>query len=378
VSKQDIKIPGPQKGYTTLVDEAMLENAAKPSDKKYFPLRPSAAGYCTRRLAFDVNEYYGNAVYEKEARNPATLRLLNLGSSIEWHAIKAFEELAKFDPTLQIKYRQQAVDLFRLDPTDADPEGRLIDGSIDLTTVGPEYNGILDIKSKKDKFHASFKTEWDAALDKFAKMESLVTISDTAFFAADLKAFLHELNDPFFAFNFIQINSYLCSSWAKAHKFTHGSVIRYNKNDSRWLEIRFAPSDELFELVRTKFNIANQAAAKNAPESVPCDYLPGSIVCAYCPHKCHDGNELKAFFDTFAKKTWPKDISKIKSGKRLAELFEQYEEATKHAEKTEALEEEILKLLLAAGEGGKVRLANSNVYLIKQLKDSIVLRRSKA
>lgn len=372
-----MKIPGPKQGYTDLVDKALLDNAAEPTTKKYFPLRPSAAGYCTKRLAFELNEFYGHDTYEKEQRSPETIRLLNFGSSVEFHAIKSFETLQKYDPNLQIKYKQQAVDLFRLDPDEMNPLGRLIDGSIDLTTVGPGYNGILDIKSKKVKFHAAYKDDWDAALEKFGTMETLIKLSPTGFYAPDLIAFLKELRDPFFEQNFWQLNAYVSCPWAKAHGFDHGSIIRYSKNDSRWLEIRFAPSDELFEKVREKFNSANNAALRKQPESVPCDYLPGSIVCAFCPFKCHDGNELQSYFDTFPKKVWPKDVAKIKGGKELAELFAKFEEATAAAEKTEALEEDIIKLLLAQ-KVGKVRLANSNIYMIKELKNSIVLRRSKA
>ena len=44
-------ILGPDVGYTDLLDHEMVERAKKnEKENKYFPLRPSAAGYCTRQI----------------------------------------------------------------------------------------------------------------------------------------------------------------------------------------------------------------------------------------------------------------------------------------------------------------------------------------
>ena len=374
---KEVKIPGPAKGYTDLIDEALLAEEAKPKSKKYFPLRPSAAGYCSRRLAFDLMEYRGFAEYEKKSKDPATIRLLNLGSSVEWHSIRNFELISKQIPDLNVRYKQNTVTLFRLDATELGA-GELIEGSLDLAMVATSAGGIGDVKSKKEKFHQAFKTDWDASLEEFAGMESLVQISETSFYAPDLKKFLHELNDPFFADNFYQVNTYLCTEWARERGFDHGFIYRYSKNSSRHLEIRFSPTMEMFKEVEEKFNRVNQAVAKKDPESIRCDYMLGSARCAFCPYsdKCWDDDAMKAYFDTFPKKAWPKDLDRLEDGDQLEKLFKKYEKALEAAEATEQLEDEILKRLIEA-KVNKVRLSNSNIYEVKRLKYEIKLKRSK-
>lgn len=374
-----MKIPGPQTGYTDLIDEALLKVEAE-KDSNYFPLRPSAAGYCSRRLAYDLMQYRGHATYEKEVKRPDTLRLLNLGSSIEWHSIKNFDLIQKVDPTFKVKYKQQSVVLFRLEDTQ-----ELVEGSIDLALVGTNDGAILDVKSKGDKFSKAFKTAWDESIEAFRNFKSLVTISETAFYAPNLETFLEELKDPFFADNFHQVNAYLCTEWSKQHGFTHGAIYRYNKNDSQHLEIRFAPSDNLFRAFQDKCNKVNAAVEKQDPESVPKDYMLGSSRCAFCPYakECWgDADSLKEYFKTFPQKQWPVDSKLLDDGldDEIEALYGQYQVGVLEAAAKEEVEEKILKIMTDSGVE-KIRFKNGDVYEAKYLKSPkphFELRRSKA
>lgn len=371
---KQIKIPGPSVGYTDLIDQAMAAAAEEDAQVIRFPLRPSSSGYCGRRLAYDLMQYRGYATYPREVKEPETVRLLNLGSSVEWHSIKNFELIDKVIPGTKVRYKQQTVTLFRLEqaPSGATPE--LIEGSLDLTLVLNNAGGLGDVKSRKDKFHQAFKTDWDATLDKLSKMGTLVQISATAWYAPDLIAFLDELNDPFFADNFFQTNSYLCTDWAKEHGLDHGFIYRYCKNDSRHLEIRFPPTPELFDYVRAKFNEINKAVDQKKPELVPQEYVLGSARCAFCPYQKQcwgDVDALKAWFASWPKKKWPTDVRG-----QLAADFEEYEKAAGQADLAERFEEKIVKQCIEQ-KMEKVRLPNGNIYQIKPLKERVVLRRSK-
>lgn len=374
-------IPGPAKGYTDMIDEVLTKNAKEAAEREdYFPLRPSSAGYCTRRLAYDLMNFRGFAKYPKEVKEPDITRLLSLGSSVEWHSIRNFELIPDLYPEFRVKYKQQAVTLFRLDETKARPP-ELIEGSIDLSMVVSGAGGIGDVKSVKDKFSAAYRTKWDESVAKFNGMSSLVAISEQSWYAPDLIAFLDELNDPFFAHNFWQVNSYLCTDWAKEHGFDHGFIYRYCKNDSRHLEIRFPPTPELFEAFRDKCNTVNAAVDQKKPELAERDYGLGSIVCAYCPYsnQCWgDRDALKAFYNNLPPTNWPKDLDRIKGGEELINMFEAYEDLTTQEAKRQRLEQEISKEL-SDRELKKIRLPNGNIYELRYYKgdDALKIKRSK-
>lgn len=372
-----MKIPGPKIAFTELIDEVTALNEAE-NPRKSFPLRPSAAGYCARKLAYDLMQYRGLGSYGVEVKSPATVRLLRLGSSIEYQTLKDFDALTKRYPEYQIKYKKHVVSLFRLST------GELVEGELDFTMVHPtDGNGIGDAKSKKDKFSAAYKTEWDGSIDKFNKMQTLVKFSETGWYAPDLPAFLAELNDDFFSDNFIQVNSYLCTDWAKEHDMKFGFIFRVNKNDSRQLEIRFAPSQELYDAFRDKCERVVAAVKAKKPENVKKDYLLGSMRCAFCPYskECWGGKDaLKLFFKTWPKKDWPVDTHKLKHSKKLEEAFDDYEQGLAVAADTDSTEQAILKYLVEEGVE-KVRIPNGNVYEVKVLKSPrphAELRRSKA
>lgn len=354
-------------GYTDIIDEFTRDMIEENSKKeKSFPLRPSAAGYCGRRLAFDLMEYKGHATYEKSSMEPNVYRLLNLGHSVEYSAIKNFE-LVDF---WKIRYKQQSVDLFKLEPIEGEPEQR-IEGSVDLVLFSPDWKCLIDIKSQKDAFSKAFPTRWKETLDKYKNMSSLHTISDTAYYAEDLDAFVAELKDDFLVDNLLQLNMYACSQFFKDRGIDHAVIYKYNKNDSSHYELRFKPSEALFKKVQDKFNQVNKAVAKKDPKSVPCDFKLGSMRCAFCPYakECwpegQDG--LKAWYDTFPKKQWPIDSNKTKSGEKLEELFKSFQEGLSNIKTKDEVEQEIISILLEEGIK-KIKLDNKQIYEVKYLK----------
>jgi len=365
-------IKGPLVGYTDIIDHAMREQS-KENPWNGFPLRPSASGACTRKLGYDLMQYLGHEKYETEARPPNVQRLLSLGNSVEWHSIRNFQMVKPF----KIRFKQQSVTMFRLN------DGTLIEGSIDFALFVDDFKAIVDVKSVKDNWSNGYKSKWDESTDKFSQMKSLVNVTPTSWYAPDLEAFLKELREPFFEDNFIQLNTYCCTQWAKDHDIDHGVIYRYNKNDSRHLEIRFKPSMKMYKAVKEKFDTVAKAIAKKNPESLRCDFLPGSIKCAFCPYKdkCWpDIDNKKEYFKTFPKKKWPKDTDRMgPSGVKLEELFDIYHGDAIQATAATETEEDIIKIMLEQREL-KIKLPDGRVYIAKHLKSPrphYEIRRSK-
>ncbi len=289
---------GPSCGYTDLIDENLISKYEQETSKppQWNPLRPSASGYCARRLAYDYKEFKeGKRLFSPEERTPETLRLLRLGNSIEFHVLSYLRDIEYF----QVKYTQQSLDFGRISPD------QILEGSTDLVIYSPEHRVISDVKSKKDKFKQPKKTDWDATNTKLKKMESVQQISETAFWIEELPTFLNELNDPFLADNFLQLNLYSMNPFIQDRGIDHAFVYQYNKNDSRHRELRFKPSRELYEYVIEKFKkvAANQIETAD-PEKINREFDLGSIRCAFCARakECWPDDDAKqAFFKTFWK-----------------------------------------------------------------------------
>lgn len=374
--KPKLKIPGPEVGYTDLLDAEIRERITKQAeDNKFFPLRPSSAGACARKLAYDLMEYEGKAKYAKEEMEPNVYRLLNLGHSVEYSAIRNLELI----PGINIRYKQQVVTLFKLDSRAANIPAPLIEGSMDGVLWSDEFKGVFDIKSAKDGFSVAYKTRWDETLDKFRKMSSLVQIGAEAWYADDLDALLKELNGDFLSDNLVQLNMYACSDFLVERGIDHAVIYKYGKNDSRHYEIRFKPSKKVFEAVQKKFNAIYQAVGENKPEKVERESFLGSARCGFCPYQqeCWQTNALKEFFKTTPKE-WPTDIGRTKS-KELPSMFERLESLEASSKEREALEADILKEMQEK-KIKKIKLDNGRVYQIHYLKSPVPhfeLRRSK-
>jgi hypothetical protein len=371
------QVLGPPTGYTDLLDdvtsEKVTEEARQP--RKWNPLRPSASGHCGRKLAFEFMEYRGFAPTAGEIRKPAVQRLLNLGHSIEYHLLKHFSDYELF----QIKYKQQVVTFFPL------ANGELIEGSVDFVLYCDKWKAIGDVKSKGDKFSSYMASKWDETTHQLQGMKTVVTLSETAFWVEDLSAFLEELNDPFFADNFYQLNGYANTDFMKERGIDHAFIIQYNKNDSRIREVRFKPCEKVFNEVREKFTAVQIAVDDHKdPSLVPRGANLGSIRCAFCPYQkaCWGAaaDARQDYFDTFPKRNWPKDTSRMgPAGDTLETLYATYKATQDRAYASEQIEAAICAKLDEA-KIKKVRFSDGATYEMKLLKsprEHFVLRRSK-
>lgn len=380
----NLKIPGPARGYTDLLDDAIKkklqeEETNRASGKGSFhPIRPSSAGKCGRALAYELMEYRGYSYYPKPLKEPNIYRLLELGQSVEYSALRNFKLVTE----IQQKYGQQVLTMFKLKRADGSTE--LVEGSCDRAFITADGKGVVDIKSQKDKFSSYRSSKWDESLSQYGSMDSLIPLSETAFYAPDLDAFIKEVSDDWLADNFYQLNLYVCSEFMQERGIDHGSIYKYNKNDSRHYEIRFAPSPELFEQVRDKFQRVVTAVDAKKPEDVERDKVLGSMVCAFCPFntQCWGGEDArKAWLTNLPGKKWPEDTHKMgELGVGLEKLFAQYQALLSMDKTREVTEAAILKVLVE-NKVKKIRLASGEVFEVKYLKsprEHYELRRSKA
>ncbi len=387
-------ILGPKIAFVDLIDYCLDEQE---DNYDSFPLRPSSVGRCSRALCFELFEWQGKGTFPKEKKDPATKRLLSLGNPIEYQVIRNFELIQKVNPNFRVRFKQQYVDLFPL------PNNQWVGGSMDFTIMNRELTsgGVYDSKSKNDKFSYSHKSKWDETTDKLNEMRTVTKIGDgegyvseQGYWVEDLTSFLEELNDPFFADNFEQVNLYACSGFSRSHGIDHGGVIQYNKNDSRLREVRFKPSPELFKKFEDKclyvFRTV-ESATKEDLLKLRCDFFPGNVKHAFCPCRIMAGEDQKAaldaYFKTFPKKTWPTDVEKIEVSNNewaIDHLFDQFEEGSEQAERAAKFEQEICRILMEK-KISKVRLKNGHVYELRNYKSGgvsngprVALKRSKA
>lgn len=370
---------GPPVGYVDILEEAtetaIADGKAWNAQSSSSPIRPSSAGKCTRELYYELMEFQGKAKYSKEPMQAKEHRIFNLGYSVENHILKHFTDYVKL---YSVKYRQQVVGIQKIN--DADGEFRQwLEGSIDLCFWSDQWKCVADIKSKKDKFSASYASQWDELSQKLSSMQTVSKITESAFWIEDLEPFLKELNDPFFESNFVQVNLYLHSQFLQERGADHGAIIQYNKNDSRLREIRFNPSKETYERTVKKFETALNAANASNPDAAPRDYTLGAIKCAFCKFKaeCWEQDDaMKSFFRTL-KKFWAKDTENLGDlGTELEGKFELYSAALEVGAKAKELELNIIKLMLD-NRVRKVRLGNKKIWEAKKFKSSILLKPGK-
>ena len=364
---------GPKCGYIEILDHFTEEHERAQADtNKYFPLRPSSAGKCGRELAYALMEYRGHATYpDKEVKTPEVTRLLSLGHSVEYSLLKQFDYVKDF----ALKYKQQVLSFFKLPLT-----GEIIEGSNDAVIWSEKYKCLIDVKSKKEKFHVAFSSDWEALDEKLSKMASVETFGPSCFWVEDLASFIKELNDPFFASNFYQLNLYFHDegNFLRARGVDHAAIIQYSKNTSRLREVRFKPSEAVYEGVRSKFLAASEAVdGAKSPEQVERGYALGSIACAFCPYKTTcwpDKNALKEYFKTWPKKAWPTDADAA-----LEEIYIDYIGIEQTKQKQETAQAALIDAL-EKRQIQKVRFSDGAVYELKLLQSPrphVELRRSK-
>jgi hypothetical protein len=225
-------------------------------------------------------EFHGYAKYPKELKTPSVHRLLDLGSSIEYHTIRQFEKIRDL---FSVKYKQQTLSFRRFEAQNP-KHSHLLEGSLDMVFWSKDHRGVADVKSKNDRYDfRSRKMKWDSTTEQLSSMSTVEVFGTDAYWVDNLPAFLDELNDPFFAGNFLQLNLYALNPFLVERGINHASVIQYNKNDSRMREVRFRPSVELYEKTLTKYGNVIAAVDAQSDESASRDFPEGSFKCRYCP-----------------------------------------------------------------------------------------------
>lgn len=374
---------GPEVGYVDILVHGMEERAKEEAEtpRKYTPLRPSAAGKCTRELYHELMSYSGKEFTPVEPMKAETKLLLDLGGYVEDHLVKQFRYIMR-DWEVRMPYGQQTLGFKELNQTEDEALHQWLEGKLDLTFISKDWKCVADIKSKKDKFSAYYKTGWDEYTQKLENMESVVSISERAFWVEDLEAFLDELDDVFFEANFLQLNMYANSNFLKSRGVDHAAIIQYNKNDSRLREVRFKPSEAVYERTVAKFEAAQQAADKNDKELAKKDFTLGSMKCAFCDYKekCWPGHDsLKEWFATLPPKRWPAKASRLKEGIKqpLLDAFSAYVKADAASTKKKKHERDIVNMM-RENKLWSLELDDGKVYRLRELKsEGWVIRRSK-
>lgn len=372
-----MKLLGPEVSFVDLIDDGIAAEQQKQSDDrkdgiKSFPLRPSSAGHCSRKLALELEEFRGIRFHNKPLLQPNIVRLFALGHKVEDAVINNLVKYSGFD----IRYRQQVVDMFRLET------GELIEGSIDLVLMKGQYRAVADVKSKKDKWSAGFKSGWDDLLDNFNHFESLIQISETGYYADDLSALIEELDNDFMTDNLYQLNLYANTQFCRERNINFCSLLYYSKNDSRMFELRFRPSEEVFKQTERKYNEVAKAVKEGKVDQMECEFPIGTMRHSYCD--CHKmrpylpDDPSTYYFSSLPPKKWPTDSNRFKKKDELESTYNTYKAGLKEVEKKEKAEEKIIQILLDEKKQ-KVRFSDGAIYEAKYLKtkDKFELRRSK-
>ena len=363
------KILGPKVSFAAILDHYTQE-ASKERAGYFFPIRPSASGKCSRRLAYELANYRGLRKDEPEVFPPNVTRLLDLGHKIEDHLLRQFYFAFKqADQDMQIKYKQQTLSFFKLPHAE-----EFIEGSLDAVFVSPKWKSLIDVKSSKDGWSTYFKTKWKEKIKSFEKDPLVTSIDENSFYIDDIEAYRKTSDDASFLANMLQLNFYFHSEckFAEHRGLEFCSLIYYSKNDSEVREVRFKPNRKTYEYVKEKFLAVSEAVDKHKdPTRVEKEFALGSFSCAFCPFSkdCwgEDVDSKKEYFKTWPKKRWPKDVDRLAEENQLRELLEIIKTADEANNEKDRAEQEMVKIL-DKRQVGKIRFDDDNIYEVKQLK----------
>jgi hypothetical protein len=369
------KLLGPDVGLTDLLDAAVLskqeDELAQPA--RFLPLRPSASGYCARKLAYEYSAYHGLNEKIHEVKKAHTIRLLDLGHHIEKAALDQLYRAGMF----KLKYKQQSLHFTTLDGYTL-PDGKAIpsthiEGSPDVVI---EYHdgsvGLYDIKSKNTKFSSWRDNTWEESLWQLGHMSSVQRIGDskTAFWIPDIMAFFDENHDESLQQNITQTNYYALNPFMQQRKVSFGGILRYAKNDSQIIELRFALSQERYDYVNAKFKEIHENAS--TPEKIKKEMMLGSQACAYCPYNVRcwpEINAKKEHYKTLPDKEWATDVDRLppEISHAFDELQVTFDEAQKASSLLDKVKEKML-LLMQQVDKTKIKTSDGQVFEAKFLK----------
>lgn len=383
----EIQIPGPSMGLNEIVDALTNQIIATRADapSKYNPLRPSSAGKCERELGYEFMQFRGLAKYATENNSAPVHRLLNLGNAVERQLFWDMQDAFKLAPKpVEIRYKQQTLSFFQFH------DGTWLEGNIDGVLWSEQWKILIDVKSKGDKYSQFYKSSWDEFTEKLESTGFAKRFGDGAVFITDLEKFLACEKDVFFSNNLYQLNFYACNPFITERGINLASVFQYNKNDSRLREVRFAPSQKVYEKTKEKFlKVANIVDYQKDVHQLSKDYVLGSQKCGFCSFRKEcwpEGDAMKAYFRTFPPKQWAKDLDRLPRAiqDEVMPLFVAYHGLASAPAALEKIELEIVKVLDRA-KVYKIRLNESQIYRLKKLRsggpgngERLVLRRDKA
>jgi hypothetical protein len=342
------------------LDESLVKHH-KENPYQKFPLRPSSAGYCSKRLGFDLAGYLGKMEVKPEVKAPNVIRLLSLGHSIEYAVFQNF----KVSP-ITVAYQQQVVTFMKLEPEEAP----LIEGSVDGVFIWDDYKAVVDCKSAKDSWSSSYRSRFDETQDWIRSIPGVEEIYDGEFYVNDMETFVEAIRGDFLFDNIAQLNVYLGAGFFQTRGITEGVILKYCKNDSEIYLIRFPFSQALFDEVKNKFQDVYTKVTQDKIHELKCDYPLGSIICAFCPYKdqCRGEDALKSWLNNeYPNKKWPTKSSKSENHKMLEHLFNEFSQCENSLEYKKELEEKISQLC-EKEQINKIELDNGDVYELKLLK----------
>jgi len=200
-------------------------------------------------------------------------------------------------------------------------------------------------------------------------MDSVKPISETAFWIPNVEAFFDENKDESLQQNITQTNFYALNPFMKERNISFGGILRYAKNDSQIVELRFALSQQLYDYVLEKFRRIHANA--KTPELVPKDAVLGSMACAFCPYKekCWpEINTKKEYYKGMPAKEWATDTNRLgEAGQKLDALQVDFDAAEKELNKLDTTKQKML-LLMKEVDKTKIKTANGQVFEAKFLK----------
>jgi hypothetical protein len=380
---------GPKQSYATMMDRAVLDEQALIESKGMaYPLRPSASGECARKLAYELAAYEGILPRIKEEWAPQLLRLFRLGHHIEEQVLNDLKKV----PGTSVRFQQQMVEMFTL------PSGRIIEGSTDAVMFNEDSRCLLDVKSVGDKFSSWRSSKWSEMVWQYDHMRSLTRFDGDArdekgshaWWTDDVLKLIDELGEDTLVKNIIQLNLYACTDFLQKRGVDHVTVLRYQKNASKLMEVRFAPSMELFNRTKKKFTVIEEAVTEakllateeeriaHINTRVSKGFILGSLACAYCPYRdrCWANAKRSDHFKNMPPKDWAVKVEQLEHADHVRDLLEKFSATDAAIAERKSLEQQLLVQLDGHGVE-KVKLPSGEVFEIKRLSKSIELRRGK-
>lgn len=288
---------------TKLIDDGITKEIAKEFEEynsrkgDRYPLSPSGIGKCALKLARDVAHHHGIASYPRnaESRAPKLQRVFNRGHLLESALIDDMEKYTH----LKFKQRQQRVHLFDVQSElNGQRLSQAVEGDIDGLAVC-DISGakiLVDFKSKGAFYSAGFSDSISEFFGNLLQTGFVEDLGNNCYMIKDVYGLFQLLPlDDFFVDYLLQLNSYAFSDWFRRTGVDGVALYYENKNTCANYEVRWVPSEQLFEFAKNKLQYVFNTTLKDGPEAVPRDFSQGSVRCRLCDYNelCNGKEEVK-------------------------------------------------------------------------------------